>query len=184
MSLVEKNQYGYWERSDERLGGCCVLLAILNTLQAMYKMNDNYAQLIAERFFKLATDNPKLEFASLTEIPMTIEKITCGKFYGKLMCPTARSMIINPDPRYSREVELNSENIFRYALDPMVAVYKPNGKWHAISIKVVYNQGRDMEIVDNGLITDVRLRQGASFVIPYGYKLIQNPSHLWEIGIR
>jgi hypothetical protein len=148
MSLVEKNQYGYWDRSDERLGGCCLLLSVLNVLRNIGRMNDETAEQIAGRFERIQQSVGGGYYITKLGIPKGIELMTCGDYLGVLVDFSARNQMrlfsLAENPRYAAD-RWNELDI----TCPSIGIV--NQGHHAVAIVGHSKKCGDCEIVDNGI---------------------------------
>lgn len=164
MSLVEKNKYGYWQRSEnnEDLKDCCVLIATLNVLEGMKKMNDDKAQRIAQRFRAIRAGDQEGSFTYPSHIPKTIEWMTGEEFRGVLVCANAVETLRASSIRYGAEAGRYGFNSTKAdsLLVPFIASI-PHGekKHHAVAVVGINSKPGSCNIIDNGVPTIIGKRE-------------------------
>lgn len=110
-----------------RSGYCndCVLVSILNLLKEKYKLNNGqWYQSIVKKWEGLL-DNKN----SISQIPLTIEEITNGEYYGKLSAPNSEELMKkehgeNIDQKYYQ----TSLTKYSYSL-PILIAYDPKRRY-------------------------------------------------------
>jgi hypothetical protein len=162
--LVEKNGYGYWQKANDRISRCCVLLATLNVLEARKELDEQMAQQIAERFSVLKAQKREEEFIHTFNIPETIEIITDGKFCGVLTGPNAvkkvEMMGLTPAKRYA----VNKRNFYFFDLPAMITVDgKTSETDHAIAVKRFDFVNSAYEVIDNGILGTINIHKVNAF---------------------
>jgi hypothetical protein len=168
MSLVEKNQYGYWDCSVRKT---CILKALLNVLESIGKMDEERAQKIAKIFTEISAQDKERTFNQTHNIPQTIEKITMGEFQGVLVCKNAREYLMRMG---AKNVEKYASDIKRMSrsLIPLIGIEhrEDHGDRHALAI-IEYGEDSELcRVVDNGVL-GFRTRKN----ILYGYRIVGAP---------
>jgi hypothetical protein len=149
MSLVEKNQYGYWE--SQHLKDCCVLLATLNVLEARHELDEQEAQQIAERFRSIQVNDPRGDFIETVFIPRTIERITDEKYYGVLRGPNARELMRNIGIGYERKYATDTDYFLRSDYPCIVGCRGKSKGSHAVTAVNFDWVTKESALIDNGV---------------------------------
>lgn len=88
---IEMNENGiYVPRGTDHV---CVLSASMNLLKWTGEMNDLLEAKMVCNFGRLTLDDPRMGFAMIHKIPQTLEFLTDGAFFGKLVAVGATDLL-------------------------------------------------------------------------------------------
>jgi len=84
--LIGHNEHGYYTSTGNVN---CVLLATLNLLQEAYGLDSNSSVRIIKNWNQLWDQDREANFLAPLRVPLTIEHITDGAFFGRVIVPNA-----------------------------------------------------------------------------------------------
>lgn len=164
ITLIGRNEFGYYTATGNQ---SCVLLATLNLLKDAHGLSSSDLNDVIDRWAELVDQDRARTFVAPFQIPLTIEQITGGAFFGKVMDPNASGLV-----RARGLSEKYALDIARYnssTLPFIFGIKAGEGNYHAMAA-LSFDTEKGCRVIDDGKPVDMRVLPS----IGIAYKIERN----------
>ena len=141
------NEYGYFNASGDV---SCVLLSTLNLLKTIGVKDYSRFNKYIDNFYELLPRNSGESIAP-ARIPYTIEEITEGEFYGRVVAPDASNALRKMGFRHPEKYALDKENL----LLPSLYSWSINEHFGHVVVILEFNRREGFSVVDDGTLMNI-----------------------------